>query len=393
MPAGAAPPTTAAPGPARAGATAGRPQAPAQKKPAKMVDSSKLPKPGPNPAFTLPPVVRRTLSNGMEVLIVEHKELPIVNMNLVVKMGAAGDPATQAGLASLTADMLDEGTKTRSALDISDQLAFIGSSLFVGSGWDSTTASMTTLTRHLDRALDIYADVVTNPAFADKELARLRDTRFTNFKQRRDDPGSIADIVYASQLYGRTHPYGHPLTGDEESIRTIALADVRKFYETFYRPNNSSLIVVGDVTPDTLLPKLERAFAKWEKGHIPAVDVTGAPVARDKATLYVVDRPGSAQSVILAGHVGVPRSNPDFFPLLVMNTLLGGQFTSRINMNLREEKGYTYGARSAFDWRRGAGPFFVSAPVQTAVTKESLVEVMKELRGVQRRDSGDGGRA
>jgi zinc protease len=383
QPAGAAPTTTTAPGRAT-GATAMRGQATAKvKKPEKIIDSSKLPKPGPVPTFKLPPVERRTLSNGMDVVIVEHKELPVVSMNLVVKMGAAGDPLNQGGLASLTADMLDEGTKTRSSLDISDQLAFIGSSLSVNSGWDSSTASMTTLTRHLDRALDIYADVVTNPAFDDKELTRLSNTRMTAFKQRRDDPGQIAEIVYASLIYGRTHPYGHPLTGDEASLGAIKGADVRKFYETFYRPNNATLVVVGDVTPDQLMPKLERAFGKWEKGHIPAVDVTAAPVARDKATLYVVDRPGSAQSVILAGHVGVPRSNPDYFPLLVMNTLLGGQFTSRINLNLREDKGYTYGARSQFDWRRGAGPFVATAPVFTGVTKESVAELLKELRGVR----------
>jgi predicted Zn-dependent peptidase len=382
--AGAAPPTSAAPGAgARAGGTGQPGMPPKNKKQEVAVDYSKLPKPGPVPTFTLPPVQRRTLSNGLEVLVVEHHELPIVNMNLVMKMGAAGDPSGQAGLASLTADMLDEGTKTRSSLDISDQLSSIGAFLGVNAGWDSTTANLTTLKRHLDRALEIYSDVITNPAFADKELSRLRDARMTGFRQRRDDPNSIANIVYSSLLYGASHPYGHPLTGSEESLPSVTGDAVRKFYETFYRPNNSTLVVVGDTTPDEIVPKLEAAFSKWEKGHVPAVDVTAAPVERDRTTIYVVDRPGSAQSVINVGHVGVPRSNPDYFPLVVMNTMLGGQFTSRINLNLREDKGYTYGARSAFDFRRGAGPFFANAPVVTSATKESVVELMKELRGIR----------
>ncbi|MBV9925303.1 MAG: insulinase family protein [Acidobacteria bacterium] len=377
QPAGAAPPTTAAPG--------GRGQAMTRqsKKTEAPPDTSKLPKPGPNPTLKLPSAERRTLSNGLEVLVVRHSELPIVAFDLVVKMGAAGDPAGQAGLASLTADMLDEGTQTRSSLEISDQLADIGAFVGINAGWDSSTANMTTLKRHLDRALDIYADVLLNPAFPDKELARLRDQRMTAFKQRRDDPNQIASIVYSGLLYGKEHPYGRALTGNEESLGAVTGADVRKFYETFYRPNNATMIVVGDTTADEVVPKLEKAFGRWEKGHVPAVDVSAAPVQRERAQLYIVDRPGSAQSVIYAGHVGVPRSNPDYFPLLVMNNLLGGGFVSRINLNLREDKGYTYGARSFFDFRRGAGPFTATAPVQTAVTKESVVELLKELRGVR----------
>jgi zinc protease len=382
QPAGAAPPTTAGGGAGR-GTGQGGAAGTTKKKNETPPDTSKLPKPGPNPSFKLPPAERRTLSNGLEVLVVRHSELPIVSFDLVVKMGAAGDPASQAGLASLTADMLDEGTKTRSSLEISDQLADIGSFMGVSAGWDSSTANMTTLKRHLDRALDIYADVLLNPAFSDKELTRLRDQRMTAFRQRRDDPNQIANIVYSGLLYGKEHPYGRALTGGEESLGAITGADVRKFYETFYRPNNATLIVVGDTSADEIVPKLEGAFGRWEKAHVPAVDVSASAVQRDKPALYIVDRPGSAQSVIYAGHVGVPRSSPDFFPLLVMNNLLGGGFVSRINLNLREDKGYTYGARSFFDFRRGAGPFTATAPVQTAVTKESVMELLKELRGVR----------
>ncbi len=202
-------------------------------------------------------------------------------------------------------------------------------------------------------------------------------------RQRRDNANAIASVVYPALLYGRTHPYGHPPLGDVKSVEATKTDDVRKFYETFYRPNNAALIVVGDVRPDTLLPQLERAFGNWKKGEVPAIDVTAQPVERKQATIYLVDRPGAAQSVLSIGHVGVPRATPDYFPLLVLNRLLGGQFVSRVNLNLRENKGYTYGARTGFDYRRGAGPFAASADVQTAVTKESIAEFLKELRGVR----------
>src|SRR2546421_7840741 len=303
-------------------------------------------------------------------------------MNLVVKSGSAADPQNRAGLASLTADLLDEGTKKRSALEISNSLNDIGARLGTSADWDSSSANLVTLTRHLDEALDIYADVVTNPAFNEDELKRSRALRLNTIKQQRDNAGAIANIVYSSILYGRNHPYGHPAIGDEDSLSAVKAADVRHFYESFYRPNNSSLIVVGDVKPATILPQLERAFAGWQKGEVPAVEIP-APHNREQAGIYIVDRPGSAQSVINIGQVGVARSTPDYFPLLVVNTMRGGQFVSRVNLNLRENKGYTYGARTSFSYRRGPGPFSASADVFTNVTKESVAEFMKELRGVR----------
>ncbi|MBC7929063.1 MAG: insulinase family protein, partial [Rubrivivax sp.] len=289
----------------------------------------------------------------------------------------------KAGLAAVTADMMDEGTATRSSLEISDQLSNIGAGLSVGTGWDSTTASLRTLTRHMDSALAIYADVLTAPAFPDKDLQRIRATRLAGLKQQRDNPDAIAGLVFQTALYGRNHPYGHPLAGDEASLTSLSGDDVRKFYETFYRPNNSTLVVVGDVRPDEVVAKLEKALAGWKSAHVPAVDVTAAPVPRDSAMIYVVDRPGSVQSVINIGQVGVPRSSPDYFPLLIMNRILGGASSARINSNLREDKGYTYGANSVFDFRRGAGVFIAQAPVQGQSTKESVMEFMKEIRGIR----------
>ena len=375
LPAGATPPITSA-------------QRSGGKAQAKQQDTTQLgglyvqPKPKPDPVFKLPKIERRKLSNGLEVLIVEQHELPVVNMNLIVKTGSAADPQDHAGLANFTAALIDESTKTRSALDISNQLAAIGARLRTESTFDMSGLNLLTLTKHLDKALEIYSDVITNPTFPANEFDLQRKLRMSALRQRRDDPNAIASVVYASLLYGRNHPYGHPAMGDEQSLQALTGDDVRRFYETYYRPNNAALIVAGDVNPATLIPKLERTFANWKRADVPAVNIPQPP-QRDKEALYIVDKPGAAQSVLMIGQIGQPRSTPDYFPLLAMNTMLGGQFTSRVNLNLREDKGYTYGARTAFEYRRGAGPFVATAGVQTDVTKESVFEFMKELRGIR----------
>lgn len=366
----------------RSAAATATPDMQSAKRSAEETTKWKLPTAKADPRLTLPSIQHRQLSNGLKVVIVEHHELPVVTMNLIVKSGAAADPQKRGGLASLTADLLDEGTKTRSALQLSNSLSDIGARVGTSADWDSSSVSLATVTRHLDKALDIYADVITNPAFKEDELNRSRARRLNNVKQQRDNAAAIANIVYASILYGRNHPYGHPATGDEDSLKAIEPDEVRSFYSNFYRPNNSTLIVVGDVKPETILPQLERAFAGWQKGDVPMVSIPETQ-NREQVGMYIVDRPGSAQSVITIGQIGVPRSTPDYFPLLVLNTMLGGQFVSRINLNLREDKGYTYGARSSFDYRRGAGPFSASAPVATKDTKASVNELMRELRGIR----------
>ena len=381
-PTGAAPPatataaTTAAAPAKRADARGQTPDGAAAALPAQLIA------PKTDPRFQLPQVQRRKLSNGLEVLLVEHHELPVVSMNLLIKSGAAADQNDRAGLASLTAALLDEGTNTRSALDISNQLAAIGAQLGSGSGRDSSSVTLRTLERQIDKALEIYADVIVNPAFPKDELERARSSRLAQLSQLRDNADAVSDLVFASLLYGRKHPYGQPAIGDTASVSAVGDADLRRFYETYYRPNNAALIVVGDVTAASLMPKLERAFANWKSAPVPAVNLS-TPPARERAAIYIVDKPGAAQSVISIGQIGVERATPDFFPLLVMNNILGGGFVSRVNLNLREDKGYTYGARTSFDFRRAAGPFTASAGVQTAVTKESVSEFLKELRGIR----------
>lgn len=374
-------------GPGRRSAQADVPTSTAAPKPPKTDQTAKgglyaMPKPGPDPRFTLPKVERRKLSNGLDVLVVQHHELPIVNMNLVVKTGGAADPTDRAGLASLTAALIDEGTATRSGPEIANQLGDIGANLNSNAGWDSSSVSMSTLTRQLDPALAIYADVVMNPAFPESELKLQRQQRLGALLQQRDNANAISGVVLSRVLYPGNHPYGHTLIGDVNTVKAIEQADVQRFYQTYYHPNNAALIVVGDVTPDQIVPKLEKALAGWKAAEVPATSVAMGP-ARTEGAIYLVDKPGAAQSVITIGQIGVDRSTADYFPLQVMNNMLGGQFVSRVNLNLREDKGYTYGARTQFDYRSGAGPFLASAGVQTAVTKESVVEFMKELRGIR----------
>ncbi|MCY7347033.1 MAG: insulinase family protein [Pyrinomonadaceae bacterium] len=345
-------------------------------------DVSKLPKAGADPKFSLPPITKSKLSNGLEVWTVNQPELPIVSMNMVFKTGGTFEPAAKSGVSSMTAILLDDGTKTRSALDIENQLQSIGASLNASTGWDSTGVSLSTLTKNLDKALDIYADVIVNPSFPETELETVRRRTLVGFVQRKSSPNAISNVVYDRVLYGKDHPYGRQLSGDEVSIKNLSRNDLVSFYESTYRPNNAVLIVVGDVDSKTLLPKLEKAFANWKPG---TVSNGTLPVAqmREKAGIYLVDKPNAAQSVVSIGQIGVSRDNPDYFPLQVMNSILGGQFSARVNMNLREEKGYTYGARTGYVYRRGAGPFSASADVQTAVTKESVSEFLKELRGIR----------
>jgi len=344
--------------------------------------SANLPKAGADPKFNLPPVEKKKLSNGLEVWVVRQPELPIVSMNLVLKSGGTANPAGKEGLASMTANLLNSGTKTRSAVEIANQLQSIGANLGAGSGWDQTNVSLQSLTRNLDSALAIYTDVVTNPSFPADELETLRKRTLVSFEQQKDNPNAISNIAYNALLYGKNHPYGKSLSGNKNSVGDVKREDVVKFYETFYRPNNAALIVVGDVDANTLIPKLEKSFANWKSADVAAITTPEAKVF-DAPGIYIVDKPGAAQSVISIGQIGVSRDNPDYFPLQVMNSMLGGQFSARINMNLREDKGYTYGARSGFAFRRGAGPFSASADVVTKSTKESVIEFMKELNGIR----------
>ncbi|MGH9948113.1 MAG: M16 family metallopeptidase [Pyrinomonadaceae bacterium] len=342
---------------------------------------ARLPKPGSNPTFALPSIEKTKLTNGINLWIVKQTELPIVSMNLVLNSGGTLEPGDKSGVASFTANMLNQGTKTRTADEIANQLQSIGASVGAGAGWDSTNVSMQTLTKNLDQALAIYSDVVVNPAFPKAEFEKSRSRALGSLLQRKSNPSAVAGVVYDKVLYG-SQPYGRQLSGDETSVKALTREDLVKFYETNYTPNGATLIVVGDVDAKTLKPKLETAFANWKGGEMSKMANEQENMVA-KPGIYFVDKPGAAQSSVSIGQVGVSRSNPDYYTLQVMNAILGGGGSARLFMNLREDKGYTYGAYSRFTYRRGAGPFSASAEIQTGSTKEAVIEFMKELNGIR----------
>jgi zinc protease len=346
-------------------------------------DRSVMPAAGPAPEYDFPDVQRHTLSNGLGVWLVERPGVPLVTVQLLVDAGGVSDPAGRPGLATLTAAMLTEGTTSRSATQIADEVEFLAANLNAGAGQEIAFVSLSTLARNLAPAMEIFTDVVLNPAFTDRDWTRVRDQRLVSLVQAMDQPTTIATQQFARRIYGEDHPLGRPLQGTPESVRALSAAELREFHSRHYRPGNANLIVVGDIRANETLQQLERAFGGWQGGAAPAGAAPTAPSPQQATRIFLIDKPGAAQSEIRIGHVGVERTHRDYFPLLVMNTILGGQFSSRINLNLREDKGYTYGARSSFQMGRIAGPFVASAGVQTAVTKESVVEFMNELEGIR----------
>ncbi len=346
-------------------------------------DRSKAPALGAAPSLKLPPIVKRTLANGLPVWIVEMKKVPLIDVTLVVKSGASADPTGKYGLANVTADMLDEGAGTRTALDIADQIAYLGGSLRTNSDWDASTVNLHLPVSKIDDGLALMGDVALRPTMAPAEFERMKKTRLTAILQGRDNASTLAALTFAKVLYGANHRYGWPANGTEASLNAITPADIKAFHAKVYQPSNALLIVVGDVTAAQVLPKLEKQFGAWKNtAPVAKVTVPAAPAPAPR-TVYLVDKKGAAQSQIRIGLVGVARSTPDFYTLDVVNTILGGSFTSRLNQNLREVHGYAYGASSSFTMRMTPGPFQAAAGVQTDKTTESLREFFKELDGIR----------
>jgi predicted Zn-dependent peptidase len=347
-----------------------------------QIDRTKPPELGPPPRVSLPPIVTRELPNGLKLMIVEQHELPLADFILLVGSGSTADPASKTGVANLTAAMLREGTTTRKSLEIADQISFLGINLSPSSSWESSTISLHTPTAQLDSALALFADVALHPSFPGNEFERIRKNRLTELLQLRDQGPSIANLAFPAIVYGSTHPYGAASIGTETSVKSLSTADLQSYYQTNFRPNNSTLIIVGDVTPALIEQKINALFGGWQRGDVPAL-AYGEPPQSSGTTIYLIDKPGAAQSSFRIGAVGVPRSTKDYFALTVMNTILGGSFSSRLNQNLRETRGYTYGAGSRFDMRRAAGPFTASAEIVAAKTDSALLEFMKELNGIR----------
>ncbi|HMG00644.1 MAG TPA: pitrilysin family protein, partial [Gemmatimonadaceae bacterium] len=345
-------------------------------------DRSKPPELGPPPKVSLPPIVTRQLPNGLKLMIVEQHELPLADFVLLVGSGSTADPANKPGIANLLSATLREGTTTRKSLEIADQIAFLGIRLSPTGSWESSTLSLHTPTAQLDSALALFADVALRPSFPANEFERVRKTQLTELLQLRDQGAAIASIAFPAIIYGSAHPYGAPAQGTEASVKALTTGDLQSYYQANFRPNNATLIVVGDVTPAQVEQKINTLFGGWQRADIPQINYSEPPKS-GTTTIYLIDKPGAAQSSFRIGAVGVPRSTQDYFALTVMNTILGGSFTSRLNQNLRETRGYTYGAGSRFDMRRAAGPFLASAEIVTAKSDSALLEFMKELNGIR----------
>jgi predicted Zn-dependent peptidase len=346
------------------------------------VDRSRLPALGAEPAFTFPEIRRQTLGNGVRAWTVEHHDVPIVSALMIIPAGASADPGDRPGLAAITGDLLDEGCGELDALALHDALGRIGAHLDTEVGADATVLAVTALERFAPPALRLLAEMAIQPRLEDGEFTRVRDLRLNRLIQLRDMPPALADRAFARMLYG-SHPYGHLSLGTEESLRALTVDEVRQFHGAAYRARRATVVAVGDASHDRLASLIDEAFGRWPAPSSPGIslpDVTaaGSPAA-PAARLQLVHRPGAAQSELRIGHVSAPRTHPDYHALVVLNLVLGGQFVSRINMNLREDKGFTYGARTSFDFRRGPGPFVLQASVQSdataAAVRESLFEV------------------
>lgn len=349
------------------------------------LDRSKEPALGAPQSLNLPPMQKATLSNGLKVVLAERHTAPVVNFSLLVDSGYAADPLTAPGTASFSQRMLEEGTPTRDSLKIGEELEALSANFAASANLDWATVNLNTLKLTMDKALDIYADLILHPAFPEKEFKRLQNDRIAAIRREKVQPQTMALRVVPQLLYGKDHPYSLPFTGTgtEASVSKLTPADLAKWHNTWFKPNNATLLIVGDTTLAEIKPRLEKLFAGWKSGDVPKKNVT--PVSQpQKNEVYLIDRPGSGQSVIFGAQLGPPRNDPDAIPLQLVNDIFGGNFSSRINMNLREDKHWSYGVFSFLPAARGQRPYLSLSAVQTDKTKESLVELVKEYKQVGR---------
>lgn len=336
------------------------------------------PAPGAPRPYHFPAFERRTLPNGLTLVVAPVRRLPVVSVAAVIDAGAAADPAGQEGLAALTAHALAEGTASLDALALADRVERLGASLDAGADWDAAVVSLTTLAPKLDQAFEVMAEVLARPSFPAHEVERLRQERLAELLHLRSDPGGLADAAFAEAVYGAASRFGRAEGGGEAAVRGLTRDAVAAFHAARYRPAATTLVVAGDVGADEAQALVERTLGSWQ-GAAPAPTTADDRQAALERRAYLVAKPDSAQCELRLGHVGAPRATPDYFPLLVMNSILGGLFNSRVNLNLRERHGYTYGARSGFDWRRAAGPFSVESAVASDVAAAAAREVLLEI--------------
>jgi zinc protease len=348
------------------------------------VDRSIMPPAAAEPEFTPPVPQRHKLSNGMGVMVVERRALPLVSMGLLFDGGATHDPEALPGLASFTAQMLSEGgTETRSSQDIASAFEFLGSRVSTDARRESTLVSTEVMSRHWSTALELIADLVRNPSFPQHELDRVRREHLTDLRRSKDDGNAIAEQLISGLVFKKDSGYGHYILGTEAATLALTRDDIVTHFEKTYGPQNATLVVVGDVSIDEVVTQAEKHLGEWSGGPSSNGSHYGAePNLVDGAVIYLVDRPGAAQSVIRGVHPTLSRSHPDYFGMALVNHAFGGQFAARLNQNLRQDKGYSYGYHSSVHWYRGPSMLSAGGSVQTAVTKESVQETLKEFAGI-----------
>ncbi|MFP6636496.1 MAG: pitrilysin family protein, partial [Dehalococcoidia bacterium] len=348
------------------------------------VDRWKMPEPAPEPAFTPPTPVRHQLANGMGIAVVERRGAPIVSFALVLRAGAVSDPEDLPGLASFTAQMLMEGTEGRTSLEIANAAEFIGARISSDARREYTLLSSETLTKHFPTALELVADLVKRPTFPEHELERVRREHLTDLRRSKDDPTSVAERLVAGLVFSKDSGYGHYIFGTEDSASALTRVDLQKLFQGVYTPGRATLVVVGDTNLEEVTQQAQDLFGDWsgEGSYVPqeAINTNGT---MPSTTIYLVDQPGAAQSVIRALQPTIPRKHPDYFGLTLVNYVFGGQFSARLNQNLRQDKGYSYGYQSSVHWYQGTSLVSAGGSVQTEVTKESLQETLKEFQEIR----------
>jgi zinc protease len=342
-----------------------------------VLDRTKAPKAGAIPKVSFPAFDCAPISNGLDVWTVQNHEQPIVSLSLFFRGGCVNDPRNREGLASSVADLLTKGTPSRNATQIAEEIDFVGGSLSASAGWDAITINVGVLSKYLDLAVDLLADVVQHSTYPEEEIERMRLQRLASLRQAKADAGFLSDMVF-SKLVFSGHPYGQQPMGTEHSIANTNRDDILHFAKEYITPSDAFLVAAGDIEPHKLRNLLDANLSTWSGSKRQSVHVGNADLMASRQ-VGLIHREGAVQSALRVGHVGISRNNPDFVPLSVLNVLLGGYFNSRINLNLREVHGYTYGARSAFDARMAAGPFVVSTEVRTEVTTRAVEEILSEI--------------
>jgi zinc protease len=347
-----------------------------------QADRSQIPASGEIQPLIVPKIQSFTASNGLPVFLIQRENLPIVQFSWIFYGGAVADPDDKSGLARLTADMLDEGAGGKSALALADEIAFLGISLQTSAGLELNRVNLFTSTRHLEKAMTLASNIITRPDFPQKELERLRKQYVAALLQRHDRGGDIARIALRQEVFGKGHPYGRGTGGNESSLKSISRNDLLQYHERFYRPENAFLAVAGDISVAQLQRLLADHFGDWQGGKRYSPDIR-PPEQVPTNKLIVVHKPGAVQSNIEIGRLGTRRNDGDYYKLQVMNTILGGSFTSRLNQNIREEHGYSYGARSRFQLPQSDGLFYAYSAVETGVTAAALNEFFNEFAAIR----------